>query len=142
GGAIKNDGALTIQDSVISNNTNGAAGSTGGALWASGRLDILRSTISNNTSSGDAGAIYSSFVLNITNSTVSNNTAAANSQGGAIKNDGGSVDFIASNASSNFAPKSGGFLYNLNGNVRLINSTITDNRNGIDGNGGTISTQI
>ncbi|WJW68799.1 hypothetical protein OZ401_004417 [Candidatus Chlorohelix allophototropha] len=162
GGAIYNNGTLTLTNSSLYSN-NSTFG--GGAIYNNnGTLSITNSSLYSNTSSGIGGAIYSggsSSTLTITDSTLSNNSA--NNSGGAIVNDGGgefwltnsslynnsvgtSGGAIFNNTSStititnsslygNSANNSGGAIINY-GNVSLINATFVDNTG--TGNGRTI----
>ena len=114
GGAITNNGKLTINNSVIKNsrstgtgtNYGGAIYSTntgtltiinstfssnladtnGGAIYADGNVTIIGSTFSSNTATQDGGAIYTNSNLYITNSSFTSNTAnmANTGAGGAI----------------------------------------------------------
>jgi uncharacterized repeat protein (TIGR01451 family) len=85
GGAIYNNGMLTITDSTISGNI---AHNSGGGIYDGGALTIAASTISGNTATfGGGGGIYNQFsVVTVTNSTIAGNTAEF---GGGITDQGG-----------------------------------------------------
>lgn len=55
GGALNNDGALTIDRAYLAENSSAG---TGGAIHSTGRLIVSNSTFANNNSAGDGGAIY------------------------------------------------------------------------------------
>ena len=74
GGAIHNEGKLTIINSTLSNNNAKFAG----AIYNYGKLTITDSTLSNNTAASDGGAIFDMNELTVINSTLSNNTATFN----------------------------------------------------------------
>jgi hypothetical protein len=88
GGAIYNDGTLTISNSIVSNNSAGTygGGGAGGAIYNySGTVTVSNSTLSGNTvlgwdgvdnPTGDGGAIYNVYgSVTINHSTVSGNSA-------------------------------------------------------------------
>lgn len=91
GGAIQNQGSLTVDDVSFTHNL--AAGS-GGAISSYGtgtQLVVSHSLFENNSSSGSSGggAIFNSSASNISLSEFTNNSATHN--GGAIVNSGGGV---------------------------------------------------
>ena len=108
------NGALAIQDSVISSNrtiSNGASG--GGGLALIGGVQVVRSTIANNQTSGDGnggGIFFAADGGAVINSTIINNQA--NGSGGGIQVRNG---------------VSGGL-------IKIRNSTITQNTSNADGN--------
>jgi CSLREA domain-containing protein len=86
GGAIDNEGNLTLRDSALSGNF----GLYGGGIYSNGQLLIERSTINGN-SAGDGGGVYvaSPGVATLTNLTVSGNNAAFGTGGIAVTGKGG-----------------------------------------------------
>jgi len=104
GGAIQNDGTLTIESSTLTGNRadNGGGVFNGGTLTVigstisgnhaefdgggidhgNGTATILNSTISGSTANRDGGGIKSSAPIVLTNVTVSGNAANADSSGG------------------------------------------------------------
>jgi uncharacterized repeat protein (TIGR01451 family)/CSLREA domain-containing protein len=129
GGAIYNNGFLTIVDSTLSRNQ---AESNGGAIFNDLFVTIIGSTISNNhaTHSGGVGGlgggIYNNWSLEIVDSTVSSNTAYAH--GGGIFNTELSFGWIAGStlAANDAAFGNGGGVYNR-GELLLTNSTLSGN---------------
>jgi hypothetical protein len=81
GGAIVNSGTINILDSTFSANTSG---NYGGAFFncCEGTATVVNSTFTGNTSASDGGAIFSFWTLTVDNSTVTGNTAKAGSGGG------------------------------------------------------------
>jgi hypothetical protein len=145
GGAIANDGALTLTDSVIS----GSTGSIGGGI-ASGNtapaasLNLTRSRVSENTPTFVVGGVHVfAGNLAITDSTLSGNghfglgttattgtthtltrsTVSGNTGGGILK--GGSLTLAISNSS--VAQNGGPGIQNSAGVVALANSTLAGN---------------
>lgn len=137
GGAIaKQDGSLTIQSSVFTNNSTTGTFAGGGALYSyQGNLTIQNSTFSGNTGAG-GGALYhssSAGTLLIQNSTFSGNTARR--AGGALYATSGSVTIQGSTFSGNTAGRAGGALY-VRGNgagIDIQNSTFSGNSAAGDG---------
>ncbi len=81
GGAIVNAGTINILDSNFSGNTSG---NYGGAFFncCVATATVVNSTFTGNTSASDGGAIFSFSTLTVDNSTVVGNTAKAGSGGG------------------------------------------------------------
>jgi hypothetical protein len=85
GGAILSAAALSIADSVFTNNQANFFGfAAGGAILSQGTLTIVDSTFSNNSSDAEGGAIFhaASAVVTMSNSTFSGNIS--NNSGGAL----------------------------------------------------------
>ncbi len=124
GGAIRNRGALIINDSVIADNiasTGGAVANVNGA-----DLQVTGSTISGNHALAGAGLVNDGNATLI-NTTVSTNQARGNAAiGGGIDNRG-SLSLIQSTVAENRAPTAGGIKNN--GILTLLNSLLADNRN-------------
>ena len=140
GGAIYNDGTLTLISSTVSGNT---ASHNGGAIYNDGALTLISSTVSGNTTSHNGGGIYNDGMLTLTNSTVLGNTASHD--GGAIYNKG-TLTLTNSTVSGNTASHDGGGIYNQ-GTLTLTNSTISTNTaatfgGGIANHSGTTQTEI
>jgi hypothetical protein len=113
GGGIRNEGELTVEESIISHNR----GSAGGGLFNDGRLTLVNCAISSNTATG--GDTY-----------LECNT------GGGIKNMAGVVTLINSTVSDNTAlAKGGGLHIACHGTLLLVNSTISGNSTTADGGG-------
>lgn len=123
GGAIFNQGVLTLAGVTVSGNTSGLAGggianwgtltvvnstiSGNSTQWSQGggianevvgsTLFVTNSTITGNSTGGHGGGIYSSTVAVITNSTISGNSA---SEGAGIYS-GGALTLMSSTVSAN-----------------------------------------
>ena len=137
GGGLRNDGgALTIADSVISDNNSGAAA---GGVLNSGTLALVHSTIFDNNAGTDAGGISSSGVLTITTSTFDSNNAGADAGGIASS---GVLTITNSTFTSNNAGADGGGIFN-SGNVKIVNTTFYTNNassgGGIYSSGGVVT---
>lgn len=126
GGAIYNNGTLTINKCTFENNT--APSTTdyigdGGAIYSKGDLTVIDSIFSGNKARWAGGAIASSGTLTVVNSTFTSNRAR---HGGAIHNYQGALTVTGSNFSGNEVIFHGGAIYNI-GAFTLINSDFTDN---------------
>jgi hypothetical protein len=128
GGAIDNQGQLTLSDSVLANNF----GHEGGAIGNAGTAVINRSMLLNNIADKFGGAInndYLGSVLTLNRSTLAGNRAV---DGGAIDS-GGMLTVFDSTLSNNSAVNSGGALHNY-GTAHFYLSTVAGN---LAGSGGT-----
>jgi hypothetical protein len=106
GGGIRNEGTLTLESVVVSDNS----GSAGGGIFNDGTLMLINSTVKENTARGGGDAF------------------AECDTGGGIKNMKGSVTLIDSTISGNKSKgKGGGIHVACNGELVLINSTISGN---------------
>lgn len=118
GGAIYNDGTLSLYNSSILFNFGG----TGTAIYNNGNLHIATSTIGHNR--GDTGAgIYNNGTVTITNSTISNNSA---DNGAGIFNNG-TVTITASTLDHNRAENGGGGIFNNTLATVTVNNSIIAN---------------
>jgi len=129
GGAVFNQGTLTITSSILSGNTADLGGAVANAL--TGSLTITNSTLSGNTASF-GGAIDNDYgSLTITSSTLSGNQAAL---GAAIRNTG-TLAITNSTLSGNTATGDGGAIFNQDtpGTLTLTNSTVAGNQGGAGG---------
>lgn len=107
GGAIGNNGSLTVTNTTFYSNT---ATADGGAIYNAGTLLVVNSTFYGNAAAR-GGAIFGSHTsasLNIVNSTFHANTAATS--GGAIYNDGQNTSILNSILIGNSAV-TGGDIY-------------------------------
>ena len=114
-GAIKNEGVMVIIDSTFTSNTTT---SYGGAIYNTSDLTITDSTFTSNTASNYGGAIYNADDLTITGSTFTNNVAK---QGGAILNSGTVqvTDAVFTDNTLSSSSGKGGNLYNSAGSAVL-----------------------
>ncbi|MDF5730999.1 MAG: choice-of-anchor Q domain-containing protein [Rhizonema sp. PD38] len=140
GGGIKNSGMLTLDSSIVRNNSVNSGSSfsvDGGGIYNTGISTINNSTISGNSATQYGGGIYNSAIgtSTVNNSTINGNSAAIS--GGGIYN----VDTSTVNNStiSNNSAGLGGGIYTL-GTSRIDNSTISGNSAGIGGGIYTFST--
>jgi len=147
GGAIYNQGTLTISGCNFTNNTSwysgyisSLLGGDGGAIYNGiGTVVINDSTLDGNIATGSrhasGGAIYNeSGTVTISNSTLHGNTAFASDDagdygdGGAIYNGSGKVTLSHVTVSGNIAAVSGGGIFNAGGMTTVANwSSITGN---------------
>ena len=112
GGGIQNAGTLTLDDSVVSQNTAGQAG--GGIANTMGTLTVDDSVIAGNTASGFGG--------------------------GGIANNQGVVTVINSVITANTSAQRGAGLLNFGGTVTLTDTTVSGNTGiGIDSTSGSVT---
>ena len=130
GGAISNDGTLTIGESTLSGNSASNIG--GGIDSESGSVTITNSTLSGNSSTGMGAAGGGGGIANngngtltILNSTLSGNSAATD-VGGGIQNGAGTSNISFTTLSGNSA-SSGGGIANLAGQTMNIKNSIVAN---------------
>lgn len=139
GGAIINNGILTIDHSWIISNTSQT--SDGGAIsnLASGTLILNNTTVSNNKATR-GGGIYATGIVTLTNSVVSNNIGYAN--GGGFHLDSGKFfiqdSTISNNATNPVGSSFGGGIYyfggfEANGFLTITHSTLNHNQAGTVG---------
>ena len=113
GGAIHNNGTLTIKDCILSGNR----GTNGGAIYNSGTLTVENSYFTSNQAYGDGGAIYNTGTSAIKNSYFTSNIANCY-YGGAIYNTG-TLNITSSTFKNNCGNTgdfygSGATIYNAN----------------------------
>jgi hypothetical protein len=135
GGAIDNNGNLTIENSTLTaNNLATSATCTdngqqttvsyldlGGAIYNDGLLDITGSTLSDNVAQGSFGAIGDCY-----------NICA---EGGAVMNVAGSATIEDSTLSGNTAVGSGAAVFNSDGGTVVLNSGTFSGNTTIAGDG-------
>ncbi|MBV8206332.1 MAG: hypothetical protein JO041_06030 [Acidobacteria bacterium] len=144
GGGILNGGTLTVNNSVISNNSS-CCGTQGGGIINGGTLTVNNSTFSGNGAYYDGGGILNQGIATVNQSTFTGNTADYGA-GGAIKNGvGGSLlniinsTFSGNGACGPYGPPTYGYLglggaiangsgaYGGGGTVNIVNSTFSGN---------------
>ena len=136
GGAVRNDGTLTLTNSTLVGN---AAGSDGGALWNDGTLTVTGSTLAGNSAGSQGGALWNDGTLMLTDSTLSGSSTGGD--GGGIWNDG-TLAVTDSTLSGSSAGHDGGAIWS-DGTLTLTTSTLgfstaSHYAGGIwNGNGGT-----
>lgn len=138
GGAIRNEGDLTIAKSVINGNSTvtGTAGAGfGGAILTDGdgsALTVTNSTISNNSATGGGGAIAIGGRVTLDNVTISGNRSVADF-GGGLYTFADSRAFLNNvTVTGNTAAMQGGGIYAENAAFigfapRVTNSIIANN---------------
>lgn len=124
GGAIYNNGTLTVSNSTIRDN----AASYGGGIYNTGTLTVGYSVLSTNSASAYGGGygagIYNSYgTLTVTHSTLSTNYAAT--AGGGINNLGTAI-VTNSTLYGNESTNHGGGVVN-SGSMTIVNSTLMIN---------------
>jgi hypothetical protein len=129
GGVRNNEGALTLRDVIVFENT---AEDGGGVKNESGQtLTMIRTSIRDNTSTSDGGGLFNQGTASLTDGDISENTAE--SDGGGARNDG-FLTLTRSRVRSNDADDTAGGIENRL-NLDLIESTVDDNEAGDDGGG-------
>lgn len=125
GGAIYNQGNLTINNCTFTGNT---ASTNGGAIYSNGNCIVNESIFTGNTAINFGGAIENyPGTLTVYGSTFTDNTA--NSAGGAaIDNWHGTLTVFGSMFTGNNAPNYGAAIYNIDdGNSSISFSWIVNN---------------
>jgi hypothetical protein len=133
GGAIENNGTLTLTDDTLSGNT---AAASGGAINNTGKLTVIGSTLSGNTAGGDGGAVDNTGTLTLQNSTVSGNFGSL--EGGGIYSSG-TMTLSGDTISANTAGQGGGGVYNAastQASTNLSNTIVSGNTQGTTLGGG------
>lgn len=123
GGAISNNGELTI----INSNFNENSAINGGAILNNGDLSIIESKLNDNVVDeifGLGGAIYNLGILGVIRSALSNNYSG--NEGGAIASFGGKLVVVESEFSMNNAVH-GGAIYHESTEYESNNCTFRDN---------------
>jgi hypothetical protein len=149
GGAVFNDGNLTLTDCVVSNSVLGTQ--LGGGIFNAGTLSLVGTTVYGNEvgvpgETGEGGGIYNyKGILTLTDSTVEANNAGNsyygyNGVGGGIYVNSGTVTLTNSSVMGNDANQDGGIAIEA-GTVTLNGSTVSGNQanigaGGIDALGG------
>ena len=128
GAGIVNLGTATLDDSIISQNRthNGPGG-----IDNHGDITISNSTLSKNVTEIAAGGINNFGSAVISKSTISGNSA---SDGGGVNNSG-ILRISNSTVSGNSANQGGGIRNLFRGSIKIINSTIVENKAASTGGG-------
>jgi CSLREA domain-containing protein len=136
--------SVTIEGLTIA---NGRSSKNGGAILNNGRLTVQNVSFAANSCFEDGGAISNEGVgaqLTVLSSTFSgnfiNNGPTAEEEGGAIVNIDGTATIANSTFFGNSVPNTGGAIHNSGNNdgtgrLTLINSTINNNIGGVAGGG-------
>lgn len=132
GGAIGNNGTLSIATSIIDDNLVGheGGGIRNGTVGTATGANVLveNSTIARNFAFGAAGGIgnFGGSVI-IKNSAIISNETDGIQPGGGIGNFVGSIEVINTTIARNLAGFAGGGVFN-SGSLSLLNSTISENQ--------------
>jgi hypothetical protein len=122
GGAIENDGTLSLTNCTVSNST---AATNGGGIDNQGMLTLTASTVSGNSATaGNGGGIENDGTLFLFNSTIANNTAGSN--GGGIENATSTSKITSTNSTiaGNSAAGNGGGIDNSGSGLATPANTI------------------
>ncbi len=126
GGAVSNQGRLTINNSIFTNNV----ADKGGAIYCLGsNINIAYSTFNNNIATGYGGAIaiVKTGIINISNCNFNGNKATKRDGGGAIANFYGTTTITNSNFYSNIGAV-GGAILNYSANLVLLKDYFSGNK--------------
>ncbi|MDR0292270.1 MAG: hypothetical protein LBI01_05900, partial [Elusimicrobium sp.] len=127
GGAIYNEGAVTVDSSSFDSN---AAGQSGGAIVNAGLSAGITDTSFTSNSAANGGAVYNYSTLIVSGSTIGSTGAGntANEAGGGIYNtDTGTVTLTNTDMGSNAADY-GGAIENAGGEVNISGGTFAANK--------------
>ncbi|RYD30645.1 MAG: hypothetical protein EOP86_19555, partial [Verrucomicrobiaceae bacterium] len=133
GGAIFNDGDLTVIHCVFTGNSINKPHNfytSGGAVTSHGRMTAVFTDFAHNFVESGGGAIYTEGVLSLTGCTFDRN--AAGGAGGAIDSDGGRITLTRCTFSGNSARRTGGAI-SAEGPLKGDHSTFTGNSAEMDG---------
>ena len=114
--------------------TGGAVGDAGGAIYNQGNLTLSHTIISNNLASA-GGGIYNSYGSLMLFDAVLDGNAAGTGSGGGIYNLGGTVTIADTTFSANTAALSGGGVYNDHGTLTVTDSALEGNVANSNGGG-------
>jgi hypothetical protein len=134
GGAIQNDGSLSMTACTVSGNVAGF----GGSVFNSGTLFMGNCTVSGNYGDDSGGGISNIGALALTNCTVADNLCYTGSGGGIYNYAGGRLTMNDSTVSGNGA-LSGGGLNNSGSATATLNNTIVANSSAGGDIAGTVS---
>jgi CSLREA domain-containing protein len=132
GGAIYSDGAVTLDNTTVS---NGNAGNNGGGVYTNGMTIINGATFENNYSTNKGAGIYNNGTANtITGSgtiTFTNNDTqkSTNDYGGAIYSDGNITFTGTSSFTSNDATYGAGIFIGNSASTVVLGTTTFDSNN-------------
>jgi nitrous oxidase accessory protein NosD len=133
GGGINNSGTLSLEDSLVTNNS---AGSYGGGIYNSGALTLKGTTVNGNSSMVFGGGIYNNGAMTLQDSSVSDNSAEL--AGGGIFSGYGfdPVTLQDSSISNNTVTAgSGGGIFNILDSETLQNTRVSGNTASLEGGG-------
>lgn len=135
GGAIANEGRLTVIESKLTDNSAAGVAGRGGGILNGGLLTVEKSELSNNSANGYGGGLANNRAsADVSQSEISRNTAAV---GGGIASYSSRTKVWDSTVSHNTA-RSGGGIATREGELAVRHTKVSDNI-GFD-NGGGIAT--
>lgn len=122
GGAIHAGGQVTLDSLIIKNSR-----ASGGGIWTSGTMTVMNTSIYDNNTNTEVngGGIRNHGNLTIINSTIFRNGMFGDVEGGAIFNDQGTVNIINSTIVQNKSYTGG--IHNDGGTIVLKNTILADN---------------
>ncbi|MBB1089707.1 hypothetical protein HUU61_00240 [Rhodopseudomonas palustris] len=134
GGAIRNQGNLTLNQLNFTNNKaeGGWWGNNGGAVYNEAVLNMTEVNFADNSTGGSGGAFFNSRTATINNSTFSGNDAGV---GGAIYNDTGAQLTVTNTTLTNNHGRDGGGAITNFGQLALHGDTFTTNKSSYNGGG-------
>ena len=129
GGGLYNSGTATLIDCTAASNM---ADLKGGGIDNAGKLTLTGCTVSGNTTGifGVGGGIYNTGTLTLTNCTMAANASAFD--GGGVDNQEGTLTFADCTVADNAAGFGGGGILNVDGNATLNNTIVAGNSSGGD----------
>ncbi len=128
GGAIYNNGNLTVNSNTFTGNSAISYESCGGAIYndSDGTLKVNNTSFKSNTAEGAGAAIFNGGNLTVTGCTFRVNNATNAGNGGAISN-GGNLTVTSSTFTNNNAGSGGAIFNGFNNNLTITDSTFTNN---------------
>lgn len=123
GAGIRNFGALTLTNMLLSGNSATANFATGGAILNANSATIINCTVSGNSAFNGGGGISTTNTITITGSTLSGNSGLV---GAGIYNQSGTATITNCTLSGN----SGGAVYNKFGIANISFTTLSGNQAG------------
>lgn len=133
GGGVNNINIITINNSTISNNSSGNNGAGIYVIASNSNASINNTIIRNNISNTRGGGIYNASTMSINQSTISTNNSALN--GGGITNINGNMTITNSTIDNNMTISTGAGIFS-NSNLSIYNSTIYNNTTSSNNGGG------
>lgn len=129
GGGIRNAGALTLVDTIVSDSYSLGGG---GGVYNTGSLTVIRGVLTRNVSPQDGGAVFNTGggTVGLFDTVVSDN---AGFNGGGISNFSGTVQVTGSTLVGNAAAQGGGAENGSGDSFTLTNTTVSGNRARIGG---------
>ena len=133
GGAVYNAGIMTVTNTAFQNNQTNIGnepGESGGAIFNTGTGTISTSTISGNIASQSGAGIANSGTMIVTNSTISGNstTLAGIASGSAIMNSG-SITISYTTITENISTTAGA-VFSAPDTIEIHNTIVADNPGG------------